>query len=140
MKIVIALKGKQNTGKTWILNLLVYKLIEKEYECDILMRGKKEIVAKFNINGRRIIISSSGDTVPILKKIEYKYIENKNIDIWVCACHPGKIANYLESKYQNVVFVENFERNTIKSTIAKYNNSQVSKLIKQILTIPCIKK
>ena len=114
MDAIIALKGKENIGKSTTIRRLFEKLSKDKSYTLISTTFKKsggDFQAIFEKNGKRIGITSYGDTSSLIyKKLKY-FLENKCV-IAICACKipvrkrgKGTIAT-VEELTNNPIFIE----------------------------------
>lgn len=87
MKKIIALRGAGGTGKTSTIRLLHNILLANGYErIYSTFEIKKDFLAVFSKGGKRIGVSSSGDTYDIVKE-NLDYLISQDCSYCICACH-----------------------------------------------------
>ncbi|MCI6366079.1 MAG: hypothetical protein MR911_06265 [Spirochaetia bacterium] len=91
MEKVIVLKGGSDNGKTTTLNLLIdlFQIVADHYEIKFNPENwedEKDRWAYFDFCKKRIGICTSGDSAKTIKN-NFKYFEDNQCDIAVCASH-----------------------------------------------------
>lgn len=131
MNTIIALKGKGNTGKSTTIRLLHELLLLNGYQLinsDLHVNGG-DFIAVFSKKGKRIGVTSSGDTYDLVRNHLQELI-NANCNICVCACRtydripPGTNAAIIEfTKYNNIFVVKNQDENPATQLTTNMNDS-----------------
>jgi len=99
-KIVIAITGDPNSGKTKLINALCVKLREAGLsEENLGKRLRTEVFSIFKCCCKKIGVESQGDPTPDDKQEEYiDTLVKRNCDIIICACRPKKKTNAAVNK------------------------------------------
>lgn len=112
MKYIIALKGVGNSGKTTTIRILYNMMMGNGFQIvhdDFLER--KDFSAVFQKNGKKIGITSSGDTYDLVHKKLAKLVAEP-CSICVCACRtfdrvpPGTNAAIAEFTEYSAIIIE----------------------------------
>ena len=136
MAKIICLKGKQGSGKTTTLNILIDALqsFSDKYCVEKLWNGvrEKDRRAYFDINGARIGICTAGDDCEIIEENK-DFFENNKCTIWILAV---RTEPQCENAYKNLVLTENnkiFEGKMDKRNNLNECNSKAIEILKKIL-------
>lgn len=111
MKKIIALQGKDNTGKTETLKYLLDKILvngkavasERNFQAR-MQRKNWDVWSLLEYHGKCIAITSRGDADRFIKQDFYAMeqeakVNGKEIDIYICAVHTsGKTVDYIQRK------------------------------------------
>lgn len=143
-KTIIALQGRSGTGKTTTLRMLIEK-VKKTYNTtikEICHDAQKDLYAIAEINGKKVGITTRGDTEWCLK-IDFEKMGN--CQLYVCACRTkGDTVKFIEKQAENGLLVyhgkwyyksnnKNFKDE--EHIINKINQSQVDVIYKEMISL-----
>lgn len=143
-RTIIALQGKSGTGKTTTLGMLIKK-VKKIYNTTIketYRDGQRDLYAIVEINGKKVGITTRGDTEECL---EIDFEKMGNCQLYVCACRTkGGTVEFVEKQAKNGLLIYHgkwYYKSNNKSfkgkehIINEINQSQVDMIYKEILSL-----
>lgn len=123
----IALKGKGEIGKTTAIKLLVSSFNTFGYKFESLIFKEVELLAKIEINGLLVGITTRGDNVTCL---EDDFKDLGECDLYVCACRTrGKTIQFLKNR--NAEFIEAKGKPRDDKTEFKWANLLYRKIVNE---------
>ena len=128
---IIALFGPANTGKSTTIHMLCSRMMKDGYH-EMMREGKKDITAMYSKNGKRIGITSYGDTKPILEEV-FQILESNKCDVIICACRTkGGTIDFLGEYGINVTYIE--KTRTTPSRFDRVNRDDMNMIYDHYIT------
>lgn len=140
MKIIVV-KGKDRSGKTTSLKLLIHKLLgdskfrlyDKSRKFDTnLNRDNYDVWAKFCYGGVHILIVTQGDCAKDVAELIKK--QGEDCDIVVCAAHPKYRASFGDWNEQDIREIDK-EAQSNKEQFNMANEQFAKNLLKELVDL-----
>lgn len=140
IKVIIALQGKGDTGKTTTLKMLIEIIKQNGHVVTTLKQYKKDIVIVAEINGKNIGVTTRGDFKSYLAT-DFAEFEKWSCGLCVCACRcKGDTVDFLKEQskgntliYHGEWYIEPKECTDLASDIEKANTYQAQIIYDEII-------
>ena len=140
-KKIIALQGASNTGKSCTLKLLIDIISNNQHCVSVLFTGKNDMIVVAEINGKKLGITTYGDT---REELENDFKKIGICDLYVCASRSkGGTVDFLEKETVNGLLIihgkwyfESTNYNCNSTTVlSKINCMQANEIYNEIIDI-----